>query len=102
MGKTVIIETAEEMCALMCDNKLPKRRPGKKNWYFTFGQGQQFSGHYVIIYGTYEQARTTMFEMFGTEWGFQYSEAAWKRTKHTETELTYSELLEAKYGKDET
>lgn len=76
MGVVVEINSLEEMCDLMCDNRLPKEK--KKWWYFTFGQGQQHQGHYVRIHGTYNEARRKMFEKYGEEWAFQYSEEVWK------------------------
>lgn len=46
-------------------------------WIFTFGCGQKYEGKYVRIRGTYEQARAKMFERYGSEWAFQYSEEEW-------------------------
>lgn len=51
MGKTVYIHSIEEMCDLMCDNKIPE---GEQTWIFTFGSGQQHAGHYVKIDGIYD------------------------------------------------
>lgn len=48
-------------------------------WYFTFGCGQKHAGHYVMIFGTFDEARQKMFERYGSEWCRQYSEAEWKR-----------------------
>lgn len=48
-----------------------------ETWYFTFGFGQENSGHYVKIRGTFESARKEMFIRFGKAWAFQYSEAEW-------------------------
>lgn len=78
----VKIDSLEDMCALMCDNRLPE-----PYWYFTFGCGQKHAGHYVKIRGTYGEARKKMFERFGDEWAFQYSEQEWNEEHHTETEL---------------
>ncbi len=50
----------------------------RRNWIFTFGQSHRFAGKYVKIFGTYESARAEMFERFGEEWAFQYSEEAWQ------------------------
>ena len=49
----------------------------KEYWIFTFGCGQPHAGHYVKIYGTYEETRAKMFERFGSQWGFQYSAKSW-------------------------
>lgn len=76
MGITTEISTLEEMCDLMCDNKLPKE---KEDYYiFTFGYSQKHQGHYVKIKGTYGSAREKMVEQYGNEWAFQYSEAEWQ------------------------
>ena len=76
MGETFIVNSLEEMCDMMCDNKVPVQ---KKDWYyFTFGCGQEHEGHYVKIYGTYSEARRKMLDRYGEKWGFQYSEKEWK------------------------
>ena len=46
-------------------------------WVFTFGCGQQHENCYVKIYGTFGEARTEMFNNYGEEWAFQYSEERW-------------------------
>ena len=50
----------------------------KQWWTFTFGYGQEHEGMYVKIYGTYDFARKKMFEQYGQEWAFQYSEEEWQ------------------------
>lgn len=50
-------------------------------WIFTFGSGQEHAGKYVKIRGTHNQARKKMFEKYGKDWGFQYSEKRWKKKK---------------------
>lgn len=47
-----------------------------KSWYFTFGVGQGDLAHkYVVIKDDdYEKARAKMFEAFGNNWSFDYSE----------------------------
>lgn len=52
--------------------------PCEKWWVFTFGSGQQHAGHYVKIRGTYGGAREKMFEKYGKDWAFQYSEEEWR------------------------
>ena len=47
-------------------------------WIFTFGSGQEHAGYYVKIYGTWSEARKKMFEKYGENWSFQYSEAEWE------------------------
>ena len=49
----------------------------KQLWIFTFGSGQKHGGHFVKIYGTFEEARSEMIAKYGTEWGFQYTEEEW-------------------------
>ena len=49
----------------------------KKYWIFTFGSGQLYEGYFVKIFGTFYEARSKMFELFGREWSFQYSEEEW-------------------------
>ena len=50
----------------------------EEKWYvFTFGCGQKNEGHYVLFYGTYEEARKKMVERFGNEWAFQYTKEEW-------------------------
>lgn len=65
-----------------------------KTWYiFTFGSGQEHHGHYVRIFGTFEEARKQMIAEFGLKWAFQYSEKEWEDLKRNlpfvqfETEL---------------
>ena len=82
MGVVVEVSTLEEMCGLMCDNVLPRKKKKKPEpegwWYFTFGVGQEHAGHYVKIRGTFESARNKMIVLYGHKWGFQYSEKEWK------------------------
>ena len=47
-------------------------------WYFTFECGQKYAGHYVRIFGTFDEARKKMFDRYGSEWCLQYFEAEWK------------------------
>lgn len=35
MGKTIEVNSLEEMCDLMCDNKIPEE---EQTWIFTFGK----------------------------------------------------------------
>ena len=46
-------------------------------YYFTFGYGQEHSGHYVKFFGTYAEAREQMINAYGHKWAFQYSEDEW-------------------------
>lgn len=83
MGMEIQANSLEEMCDLMCDNKLPKPKKSKeKYWIFTFGSGQQYAGRYVKVKGTFSSAREKMVERFGTNWGFQYSEKEWEKMKN--------------------
>lgn len=46
-------------------------------WIFTFGCGQKYQNRFVKIYGTFDEARRTMFDKYGEEWAFQYTEEDW-------------------------
>lgn len=48
-------------------------------WYFTFGYGHENAGYCVKIKGSYGEARQKMFDRFGDQWCFQYSEEEWKK-----------------------
>ena len=54
-------------------------------WYFTFGCGQKHAGYYVKIRGTFNEARKKMYEKYGKNWGFQYSEKQWEEMKNEPT-----------------
>lgn len=71
----------------------------KQWWIFTFCSGQKYGGRYVKFYGTYSEARDQMFEHFGVDWGFQYSEEEWNeyandtnRMWEMETEISLDEI----------
>ena len=96
MGITVEISSLEEMCDLMCNNAIPKQK--KKWYYFTFGADQEHAGHYIKLWGTFDSTRRAMFDIYGTDWAFQYSEEEWEEMKADpdrpyplETELKSSE-----------
>ena len=58
--------------------KLKKiKKEKRKDWYFTFGQGQVHNGRYVAFFGTREEARKKMFDAFEDKWSMQYSEDQW-------------------------
>ena len=96
MGATLEISSLEEMCDLMCDNKMPKE---KERWYvFTFCHGRKNGGHYVKFFGTYGGARQQMIDKYGTDWAFQYTLDDWERWRSDpergwmmETELEVTE-----------
>ena len=47
-------------------------------WIFTFGSGQKHAGHFVRIQAeSWIEARREMFDRFGDQWGFQYTEEEW-------------------------
>lgn len=47
-------------------------------YYFTFmSSDERYCDNYVVFEGTYSEARTQMFDKFGTSWAFQYSETQW-------------------------
>lgn len=45
----------------------------EEKWYFTFGVNHIFSKRYVVIDGSYVEAREKMFNVFGGKWSMQYS-----------------------------
>ncbi len=77
MGKEFVVNSLEDMCALMCDNYIPEEN--EEVWIFTFGCGQENEGKCVKIKGTFSSAREEMVERYGTKWAFQYSEKEWER-----------------------
>ena len=79
----VTIDSMEEMCDLMYNNKLPK----KKAWIFTFGCGRDIygdnAGKAVKVYAnSYGEARAKMCDKYDSKWGFQYSEKEWKKIEN--------------------
>lgn len=58
---------------------------GKQWWIFTFGVGSYHQKKYVRIYGTCDDARNKMFELFGKHWCSQYTENQFKNTSMIET-----------------
>lgn len=56
---------------------MPEKSPADEviNYYFTFTQRSELKDHYVIIYDTYDNARTRMINLFGDHWAFQYKTA---------------------------
>lgn len=65
-----------------------------KNWYFTFGAAHKHHNNYVIIESTSRDlARKRMFEIFGTQWAFQYDEQEWNIGVRTQAQIYgYKEL----------
>lgn len=47
-------------------------------WYFTFGLDHPFANYVQPINGSSEEARLRMFQVYGRNWGFQYTEAEMK------------------------
>lgn len=45
-----------------------------RDWYFTFGCGQEHAGYYVKITAPYNIARGIMFKKYGSKWSFQYGD----------------------------
>ena len=49
-----------------------------EKFYFTFGSGQKFGGYcQPVVAKNWVVARKIMFDKFGEDWGFQYSEEEW-------------------------
>ena len=74
---TVEINSLEEMCGMMCDNRL--HTPKEETWIFTFGSDHKNAGHFVKISGDFRTARKKMCEVYGDKWAFQYSEDEWEK-----------------------
>lgn len=91
MGITVQVDSLEDMCDMMCDNNLPKEKD--EYYIFTFGVGQKHGGYYVKIKGTYGGARQKMFDKYGKEWAFQYSEEQWQDWLNRKPEYVEAEEL---------
>jgi len=54
-----------------------------KKFYFTFGSGQKFGGYcQPIVAESWVVAREIMFDNFGADWAFQYSEEEWIRIQN--------------------
>ena len=54
----------------------------KEAWIFTFCGDQPNAGKFVKIYGSFNTARSKMFNKYGDKWGFQYSEKEWNDMKN--------------------
>jgi hypothetical protein len=74
-------EYNENCGAFECNGLECPELPCEKYYIFTFGCGMQHAGKYVKIKGTYGQARAKMFEKYGEDWSFQYSEDEWENMK---------------------
>ena len=59
--------------------KKKKAEEDKQWWTFTFGNGQRYAGKCVKIWGTSDSARAKMIDIYGLDWGFQYSEDEWQK-----------------------
>ena len=87
MGIEIQIDTLEDMCDLMCNNYIKEDNKEEQKWVFTFGSGQEHAGHYVTFTGLYNEARQKMYERYGANWGFQYSEQEWEDMKNDPNRL---------------
>lgn len=86
MGLEIQVDNLEDMCSLMCDNYIPEHcKKSEEKWIFTFGFGHEHQGHYVTFSGSYGEARQKMCDIYGTKWGFQYSEKEWNKMKNDPT-----------------
>ena len=73
----------------------------EKQWYiFTFGYGQQHQNQYVKIYGTYDSARQKMFDKYGSEWSFQYTEHDWNEWERTRPSYLPVETMLEEIGEE--
>ena len=66
----------------------------RKWYYFTFGCGQPHAKHYVKFFGTFNEARAKMFEKYGEQWAFQYSQEEWEDWTNRCREKNMEWLLE--------
>lgn len=65
-----------------------------KKYYFTFGKGQLHEDCYRIIEAEdFMTARARMFELHGSKWAFQYTEAEWNENGITVAERYGLKLL---------
>lgn len=46
-----------------------------QDWFFTFCNGTPLRNHYIVLHGTYAEARDKMHNYFGSKWAFQYPSA---------------------------
>ncbi len=46
-----------------------------QKWYFTFGSNHAHPNGYVVIEGTFKEAREEMIELYGRNWSMQYKSA---------------------------
>lgn len=81
-GETSNITGEKTTPCPMCASKNVDSSPIKyvdeeepKDWFFTFGCGQENAGKYTVIHGTFESARQKMVERYGLVWAFQYPSA---------------------------
>ena len=70
----------------------------EKTFIFTFCNNSPNGGHYVKIKGTFNSARQRMFDLFGSNWAFQYLEEEWEElilssVYPIETEISIEEAL---------
>ena len=50
----------------------------KECWIFTFGEGHDYPGYYVRVFGNFSEARMKMVEKYGTKWAFQHPLKEWE------------------------
>lgn len=81
-GETTNISGEKTTYCPKCDSRNVDSGPVRyvdeeepKDWFFTFGIGQENAGKYTIIHGTFESARQKMVERYGLVWAFQYPSA---------------------------
>lgn len=51
-------------------------------WAFTFGVGHGLRNYYVVIEGTYDEAKDKMMELFGRKWSWQYPLEKWEANSY--------------------
>lgn len=75
-------ETPQKFEAEVAQHQARLAAESRQDWYFTFGcgnthpiTGEDLMGSYVVINGTYMQAREAMLAAFGNAWCDQYVDA---------------------------
>jgi hypothetical protein len=99
LGDRLNEDSIEFLIDALVNRSYPKETAEKvdtskfSTWYFTFGVGQTNSGKVQPIKAQdSEQARTKMFDVYGKEWCWQYSQEDWNSIKRDVPEYHTEEL----------
>lgn len=70
-----------------------------QRWYFTFQQISPWKDHFMVIEGSYLNARREMFRRFNSHWSMQYGSALKAGVEEFNlTELTWNEEFDCPEG----